>query len=58
MLSNMQPLIRKPKVKYHKTHHAFDILGRAKASIVRGQAKQCDRLFVTLAEKMGATLDL
>lgn len=40
------------KRQYHKTKHAFDILRNADARVVRQAASHCDRLFVTLAEKM------
>ena len=41
---------------YHKTRHLPDILGRISPAKVRERAWHCDRIFVTLAEKLGAEL--
>jgi hypothetical protein len=44
------------KGEYHKTKHAPDILERLDAVKVRQAAPHCDRLFKTLAKKMGTTI--
>ncbi len=44
------------KGRYHKTRHLPDLLGRLNAAKVRERAWHCDRIFVTLAEKLGAEL--
>jgi hypothetical protein len=41
------------KGEYHKTKHGFDLLGRANPRMVRQRSFHCNRLFTTLAEKMG-----
>jgi Domain of unknown function (DUF4276) len=42
------------KGKYHKTRHAPEILKKLNVTKVRQAAPYCDRLFKTLAEKLGA----
>lgn len=44
------------KGKYHKIHHASKILGLLDLKKVRSAAPHCNRLFTTLAEKIGAAL--
>lgn len=44
------------KGPYHKTRHLPDLLNRINAAKVRARAWHCDRIFVTLSEKMGAEL--
>ena len=44
------------KGRYHKTRHLPDLLGGLNAAKVRERAWHCDRIFVTLAEKLGAEL--
>ena len=44
------------KSEYHKTRHAFDILKKSDARIVRAAVPHCKRLFDVLAAQMGETL--
>ena len=44
------------KSEYHKTRHAFDILGKSDAALVRSRVSHCKRLFDVLAAQMGETI--
>lgn len=41
---------------YHKTRHLPDLLSRVDAARVRERAWHCDRIFVTLSERLGTKL--
>ena len=41
------------KKRYHKTHHAPDILAQIDPAKVRNRAPHCDRIFVDLINKLG-----
>ena len=41
---------------YHKTNHLPALLGKIRAAKVRERAWHCDRIFVTLSERLGAKL--
>ena len=47
---------RRRRAAYHKTRHLPDILGKLNTATVRERAWHCDRIFVTLAKKLGAEL--
>lgn len=42
------------KGKYHKTHHAFELLGRLDPATVRSRAPHCDRLFQKLLDHLAS----
>lgn len=42
------------KLRYHKTHHAAEILKRLSPDRVRPRARHCDRLFAVLEEKLSS----
>ena len=41
---------------YHKTRHLPDLLGEINAAKVRQRAWHCDRIFVTLSDRLGTAL--
>ena len=45
---------RTQKGVYHKTRHLPDLLRAISTQKVRGRAKHCDRLFVSLLQKLGS----
>jgi hypothetical protein len=56
-LDKLQAASRQTKKgPYHKTRHLPDLLGRIDAAKVRERAWHCDRIFVTLSEKLGTKL--